>query len=71
MSRYRSPRAQTTQHGAAGGSERLRRRTAVILISTHAEEDYADLIAASPAAGFLPKISLSAGANRDLLGIPT
>jgi hypothetical protein len=57
--------------GAAGGSERLRRRTAVILISTHAEEDYADLIAASPAAGFLPKISLSAGANRDLLGIPT
>jgi hypothetical protein len=43
----------------------------VILISTHAEEDYADLIAASPAAGFLPKISLSAGANRDLLGIPT
>jgi hypothetical protein len=28
--------------------------SAVILISTPAEEDYADLIAASPAAGFLP-----------------
>ena len=42
----------------------------VILISTHAEQDYADLIAASPAAGFLPKTSLSAGAIRDLLGLP-
>ena len=40
----------------------------VILISTHAEEDYAELIAASPAAGFLPKARLSAGAVRDLLG---
>jgi CheY-like chemotaxis protein len=43
---------------------------AVILISTHAEEDYAELIAASPAAGFLPKTKLSAGAIRDLLGLP-
>ena len=42
----------------------------VILISTHAEADYADLIAASPAAGFLPKTRLSAGAIRDLLGLP-
>jgi CheY-like chemotaxis protein len=40
----------------------------MILISTHAEEDYADLIAASPAVGFLPKSTLSAGAIRDLLG---
>jgi DNA-binding NarL/FixJ family response regulator len=40
---------------------------AVILISTHAEDDYAELIAASPAAGFLPKAALSAGAIRDLL----
>jgi DNA-binding NarL/FixJ family response regulator len=40
----------------------------VILISMYAEEDYADLIAASPAAGFLPKTTLSAGAIRDLLG---
>lgn len=39
----------------------------VILISTHAEEDYADLIADSPAIGFLPKTSLSAGAIRSLL----
>ena len=40
----------------------------VILISTDAEEDYADLIAASPTAGFLPKARLSAGAIRALLG---
>jgi DNA-binding NarL/FixJ family response regulator len=39
----------------------------VILISTHAEQDYAELIAASPAIGFLPKTSLSAGAIRGLL----
>jgi CheY-like chemotaxis protein len=39
----------------------------VILISTHAEQDYAELIAASPAVGFLPKTALSAGAIRDLL----
>jgi DNA-binding NarL/FixJ family response regulator len=40
---------------------------AVILISTHAEQDYAELIAASPAVGFLPKTALSADAIRDLL----
>ena len=40
----------------------------LILISTHAEEDYAELIAASPAAGFLSKTALGAGAIRDLLG---
>jgi CheY-like chemotaxis protein len=39
----------------------------IILISTHAEQDYADLIAASPAVGFLAKAALSAGAIRDLL----
>ena len=39
----------------------------VILISTYAEEDYADLIAASPALGFLAKSALSASAVRDLL----
>ena len=32
-----------------------------------AEQDYAELIAASPAIGFLPKTSLSADAIRDLL----
>jgi CheY-like chemotaxis protein len=42
----------------------------VIMISTHAEQDYADLIAASPAIGFLPKSALSADAIRDLLGEP-
>jgi DNA-binding NarL/FixJ family response regulator len=42
----------------------------VIMISTHAEQDYADLIAASPAIGFLPKSALSADAIRDLLSQP-
>jgi DNA-binding NarL/FixJ family response regulator len=37
---------------------------AVILISTHAEDDFADLIAESPAAGFVPKRDLSADAIR-------
>jgi DNA-binding NarL/FixJ family response regulator len=40
----------------------------MILISTYVEQDYADLIAASPAIGFLSKSALSAGAIRDLLG---
>jgi hypothetical protein len=39
----------------------------VILISTHEEEDYADLIARSRAIGFLPKMALSAAAVQDLL----
>ena len=39
----------------------------VILISTHSEQDFADMIAASPALGFLPKFALSPGAIRDLL----
>ena len=39
----------------------------MILISTHAEQDYADLIAASPAVGFIPKSALSAAAIRVLL----
>jgi CheY-like chemotaxis protein len=39
----------------------------VILISTHAEQDYAELIAASPAIGFLAKSALSADAILDLL----
>lgn len=40
---------------------------AVILTSTHDEQDFADLIAASPARGFLPKFALSPGAIRELL----
>ncbi|HZD79030.1 MAG TPA: response regulator [Actinomycetota bacterium] len=38
-----------------------------ILISTHAEEDFADLIAESPALGFLAKSRLSAGAILDMI----
>jgi DNA-binding NarL/FixJ family response regulator len=42
--------------------------SALILISTHDGADYADLIAESPATGFLPKTELSAAAIRHLLG---
>jgi CheY-like chemotaxis protein len=48
--------------GRAGGP--------VILVSTRAEEDYAELVAASPAVGFLAKTALSATAIRDLLAGP-
>jgi DNA-binding NarL/FixJ family response regulator len=41
----------------------------VIMVSTHAEEDYAELISASPVAGFLPKTRLSALAVRGVLGL--
>ena len=41
---------------------------ALIMISTHAGADYADLIAESPAAGFLPKAELSAAAIHRVLG---
>jgi two-component system nitrate/nitrite response regulator NarL len=40
---------------------------AVILISTHAELDFAELIAESPAIGFLAKSELSASAIRSVL----
>ena len=40
---------------------------AVILISTHAEEQFAELIAASPAVGFLAKSDLGADAIMALL----
>jgi DNA-binding NarL/FixJ family response regulator len=39
----------------------------VILISAHAQDDFADLIEASPAVGFLVKQSLSAAAIENLL----
>jgi CheY-like chemotaxis protein len=52
-------------HGTAGLAA-----SRTVFISTHAEEDYADLVAASPAIGFLPKTTLSARAIRDLLGLP-
>jgi CheY-like chemotaxis protein len=41
---------------------------AMIMISTHAGADYADLIAESPVTGFLPKAELSAEAIRRILG---
>ena len=39
----------------------------IILISTHSETDFEDLIEASPALGFVAKSSLSAGAICTLL----
>jgi len=51
-------RLATEAGGAAG---------CLILISAHAEEEFADLIEAAPAAGFLPKSALSADAIRELL----
>ncbi len=47
--------------------DNLADEAAVVLISTHAEEDVSDLIAASPAAGFLPKAELSATAIRRIV----
>jgi DNA-binding NarL/FixJ family response regulator len=41
----------------------------LILISAHAEEDFADLIDASPAVGFLAKSALSATAIERLLPV--
>jgi DNA-binding NarL/FixJ family response regulator len=46
---------------------RLGSEPAVVLISTRAEADVADLIAASPSAGFLPKAELSASAIRRIV----
>jgi two-component system, NarL family, nitrate/nitrite response regulator NarL len=41
----------------------------LIVISSHPEADYADLIAEAPVVGFLPKTELSAVAIRRVLGI--
>ena len=41
--------------------------SSVILISTHAEQDFSDLIAASPAVGFVSKSSLTPDAIRALV----
>jgi CheY-like chemotaxis protein len=48
---------------AAGGPS-----ATLIMVSTYAEADYADLIAESPVTGFLPKAELSAAAIRRILG---
>lgn len=61
--------------GAESGFELTRRlverhpdlRARVVLISTRREDDFADLIASSPAAGFVWKASLSASAVRDVV----
>ncbi len=60
--------------GAESGFELARQlteddghRSTVIMMSTHAESDLADLIADSPAAGFVPKSDLSAHAIRLIL----
>jgi CheY-like chemotaxis protein len=42
---------------------------AVILVSTYAESDLAEMIDASPAVGFLQKFSLSPDAIRDLVKV--
>jgi DNA-binding NarL/FixJ family response regulator len=41
----------------------------MIMISTHAGADYAELIAESSAAGFLPKAQLSGAGIRRILGV--
>ena len=49
--------------GDESGFDLARRlRGTVILISTHAQSEYGEEIAASPAAGFIPKAQLSASA---------
>ena len=53
--------ARRVASDAVGASTRL------ILISSHAEADFEDLIKASPAVGFLPKSCLSAQAIHDML----
>jgi two-component system nitrate/nitrite response regulator NarL len=59
-----------------GGFEVVRRlvglgaqASGVTLISSHSKDGYADLIAASPATGFLSKTALSATAIEDVLGL--
>jgi DNA-binding NarL/FixJ family response regulator len=59
--------------GGESGFELVRRldhSLPAILISTHAERDYADLIEASPAIGFLAKSDLSADGIRAIFNAP-
>ena len=42
-------------------------QSVLILVSAHDEEEFADLIAASPAVGFIPKLALSACVIRYLV----
>jgi DNA-binding NarL/FixJ family response regulator len=58
--------------GAESGFDLARRLSrTVILVSTHAQSQYADEIAASPAAGFSPKTQLSGSAVLRLAGATT
>ena len=60
--------------GSESGFDLARRLSdsgsAVVLISTRSEADYARLIAEAPAAGFVPKSELSAAAIRRLVSEP-
>jgi CheY-like chemotaxis protein len=49
----------------------LPRPSPVIMISTHSEQDLADMIATSPAIGFVGKIALTPDAIRDLVDAAT
>jgi len=58
--------------GDESGFDLARRLSATqILISTNAQSEYAEEIAASPAAGFIPKAQLSAAAVLRLAGAAT
>ena len=58
--------------GAESGFDLARRLSStVILVSTYAQSEYPDEIAASPAAGFIPKAQLSASAVLRLAVGPT
>jgi DNA-binding NarL/FixJ family response regulator len=58
--------------GGESGFDLARRLSGtVILISTSAQNEYAEEIAASPVAGFIPKAQLSASAVLRLAGGPT
>jgi DNA-binding NarL/FixJ family response regulator len=78
LKRYRELRPDVTlvdvDLGAESGFDLARRlheadspAPSVILISTHSEQDFADMIDASPALGFLPKFALSPAAIRELV----
>jgi hypothetical protein len=67
--------------GVVGGPQAVRHRAPaargrgcavpLILISSHSPDDFADLIAESPAIGFVSKSRLSAAAIQNALGDPT
>jgi two-component system, NarL family, nitrate/nitrite response regulator NarL len=54
---------EVTRRLIAGG-----RALVVVVISTHSQDDLAELIADSPAIGFLPKTALNAAAIEELVG---